>query len=359
MKLSESRWMKGVAIASLTLAVATGLSGCNPAQSEVAEQVITPVKLVTVPAVYEQSTDNFLARIEATERAQLAFQVAGELSSETVRMGEKVQRGEVIARIDSTDYQLAVDAAQARYDLAKAQFNRDEQLFDKKLISADAFDQSSSNLDSSLANLEKAQTDLGHTRLIAPFDGLVSQTFAKQYQLVANNQVVVHLINNAKMDVSFTMPIDYVKHVGVSDLQSKQFWVRMDNFSSVVIPAQFKEMSTQPNVDTNTFSATVTIERPEAVNLLAGMTGQVLVENSDGSKPFSLPNSAWVSKTDSTGEVWLFDAQSHQVSKVSVQLNTNGDVIGGVSQGDMIVSAGVENLVEGQTVKVWRREGGI
>lgn len=343
------------AIAALSIS----LSGCNNANSEIIDPVITPVKLVTVPQLGQQTVDSFLAKVDATDRAQLSFQVGGVIESATVRMGEQVVKGQLIAQLDPTDYQLAVDAKQAQFDLAKTQYQRAKQLFDKKLISADNYDQNETRFKATFASLEQAKTDLAHTALVAPFDGMVSYTFAKQFQLVGAKQPVINLINIDQMDVAFTLPVSYVKSVGISALKQKRMWITMDNHSQQRIEASFKQISTQPDLDTNSYEASVTIQRPKAMNLLTGMSGQVHIQSAIRHDAFALPNAAWLSKVNTEGELWRFNPESQQVNRISVQFDNNNAVVAGLEKGDLIVVAGVEKLIEGQIVKAWQKEGGI
>lgn len=341
------------------IALSFFMVGCNQANSEPQKNIIKPVKLITVPDLSSQHTDNFLAKIGATERAELSFQVAGEIESVPVRMGEIVEKGQVLAQLDPTDYQIALDAKQAQFDLAKTRFDRAEKLYRKKLISTDSFDQTETSYQAALVSLEQAKTDLSYTTISAPFDGVVSLDFSKAHELVAPKQVVLNLINNVKMDVTFSIPVKYVEKNGLSAIKKTQLFVRMDSHLTHLIPANFKEISTQADQDTNSYTAVVSITKPEGINLLSGMTGQVQVVNSERSSGFKIMDSAWITKTSDKGTLWLFDSESKQVEKTQVMLDDEGYVLDGLKQGDLIVVAGVSDISEGQQVKVWQREGGI
>lgn len=115
----------------LPVLAAIGLSGCNQAQSEINEPVIKPVKVVEVPELNFAPVNSYLAQVDATDRAQLSFQVAGQISSIDVKMGEAITKGEILATLDPTDYQVALDARQAEFDLAESQLKRAKQLFRK------------------------------------------------------------------------------------------------------------------------------------------------------------------------------------------------------------------------------------
>ncbi|ANQ58384.1 efflux transporter periplasmic adaptor subunit [Vibrio parahaemolyticus] len=345
--------------AVVTLSLSTLLTGCNKAISEPAEPLIKPVKLLAVKDLTVDDSDAFLARIDATHRAQLSFQVGGEVEKLQVRMGQGVEKGEVLATLDPKDLQLALDAAQAQYALAKTQWERAKSLYSKKLISTDSYDQKETQYKAALASFEQAKTDLSYTKIQAPFDGVVSYTYVKPYQVVGEKQEILNLIDNTTLDVSFTLPVSYAESVSLSALKNAEMWVTMDSEPSKRIPGKFKEISTQPNIDTNSYEAIVTITRPTDRNLLTGMTGQVHIAKQNKSNAMTLPTSAWVNKQESQGEVWVMDSSTQQVNKVTLSLNESGAIESGLDNNDYVVIAGVERLVEGQVVKAWIREEGI
>ncbi|EPO0038746.1 efflux RND transporter periplasmic adaptor subunit [Vibrio harveyi] len=345
--------------AAVALSLATMLTGCNKAVSEPSEPLIKPVKLLAVNDLTVADSDAFLARIDATYRAQLSFQVGGEIEKLIVRMGEEVKQGDVLATLDPKDLQLALDASQAQYSLAKTQWERSKSLYNKKLISTDSYDQRETQYKAALANLEQAKTDLSYTEIHAPFDGVVSYTYVKPYQVVAAKQEILNLIDNTTLDVSFTLPVTYAEAVSLNTLKDAEMWVTMDSEPNNRIQGTFKEISTQPNADTNSYEAIVTITRPSDRNLLTGMTGQVHIAKQNVSDAVMLPSAAWVSKSETQGEVWVMDSETQQVNKVTLSLNESGGVESGLDKNDYVVIAGVERLVEGQVVKAWVREEGI
>lgn len=229
----------------------------------------------------------------------------------------------------------------------------------KKLISTDSYDQKETQYKAALASFEQAKTDLSYTKIQAPFDGVVSYTYVKPYQVVGEKQEILNLIDNTTLDVSFTLPVSYAESVSLSALKNAEMWVTMDSEPSKRIPGKFKEISTQPNIDTNSYEAIVTITRPTDRNLLTGMTGQVHIAKQNKSNAMMLPTSAWVNKQENQGEVWVMDSSTQQVNKVTLSLNESGAIESGLDNNDYVVIAGVERLVEGQVVKAWIREEGI
>lgn len=339
--------------------IALTIVGCNKANSEISEPVVKPVKLVEVPNLEKNHYDSFIATIDATDRAALSFQVAGEVESIAVRMGSVVQKGDVLAKLDQTDYQLAFDARLAEYNLAKTAFERASRLHDKNLISVDTYDQSETQYKAAKASLEQARTDLSYTQIVAPFDGVVSITFAKEHQVVGANQHVLNLINNSVLDVVLTIPVSYAENYGLSHIAGSEFHVVMDSHKDVWMPASYKEISTKPDPDINSYQASLTFERPADLNLLPGMTGQVKLKSDKRSEMVNLAPEAWVSKSSQQGQLFRFDEETQTIALVDVELDASGNIVSGLFSGDLIVQAGVEKLVSGQQVKAWTKEGGI
>lgn len=347
-----------IAVALLTILMLS-TTGCSPANSEQQINIIKPVKLYEVPHIDSNSYDAFLAEVDAGSRAQLSFKVAGVIEKLQVRDGQKVKKGEVLVSLDPTDYQLAVDARQTQYDLVKTRFSRSKKLHDKKLLSTDTFEQSETAFKAASANLKEAKVDLQDSKLKAPFDGLVSLSFVKEHQFVAAKTAILNIINNDKLDINISLPVPYVDALGVNVLKDKKFMVVFDFHSAMMYPAQFKEISTEADPATNTYKATVTIDRPSGSNLLTGMTGQVLIANTLKSNPLLLPEGAWISKQAAQGRLWRYNKENKTVTAIDVTINKLGAVVDGLSEGDLIVTAGAKDLKQDQSVQAWKREAGI
>ncbi len=322
-------------------------------------EVIKPVKLFIVKDHLFASHDSFLAEVDAANRAQLSFPVGGEIQDLTVKMGQSVKKGQVLASLDPTDIKLGLDQAQAQFALATTHWNRARQLFTKKLISEDEYDRARTTFTAAQASHEQAKTELSNSKLIAPFDGTVATIFVKPHQVVDGKEAILNLIDNTHLDVSFTLPISYVERVGITNFVEQPMWVTIDSDPTFAIDGTIKELSTQPNSDTNSYPATLKVTRPLHRNILAGMTAQVHVANENMRQNISLPNSAWVSRNADQGTLWLMDPITNRAFKKTVQLNAQGQVVDGLYEDDLVIVAGIETLSEGLVVKQWLREEGI
>lgn len=335
------------------------LSACDIANSEPNQTVVKPVKLYQVPNIEALGYDSFLAKFDAAERSQLSFQVPGVLKELHALEGTQVKKGQLLAALDPTDYELYFEASKAQYDLAKINYQRDKQLAEKNLISTNSLDTTETAFKAADAALEQARADLGYTKIYAPFDGVISLKFIEKSEFVHAKQAVLNILNNDKIKVTFSLPIPYIKKAGIPELKEMVFSVAIDSYPNLSLTANLTEMSTKPDRSTNSYLATAEIDHTKNINVLSGMSGHVLAPSPDSTNALYLPSDAILSQADGTKMVWRFNPKTQRVESQKVTINEFGAITHGVNSGDLIVTAGAEELAEGQFVRAWTREGGI
>lgn len=181
----------GIALASVFL------TGC-PKRNEFAEP---PPPAVSVESVEPQSVtvyDSMPGQTAAVNRVEVVARVQGFLESKEFDAGAQVSKGQVLFKIDPSEYQANYEAAKGKLssanagrDLAETTFKRNKELFATQAISelemlqseAD-LDLSKGNVEQAKASLERAQLDLGYTEIKSPIDGQVSREFISEGNLV-------------------------------------------------------------------------------------------------------------------------------------------------------------------------------
>lgn len=362
---------------SLVLALSlSGLIGCDsaPAQQQ-AQEVVQPVKLHTVGSLAAQRFREFPAVLEAAQVAQLAFRVGGEIDAFPIKPGTAVQQGELIAKLDPTDYQLVLDQAQARFELAQAQFTRTESLVDQGVISRQQFDETKANLEVARANLETAKANVRYTELRAPFSGTIAHVFVERYETVQPQRPIATLQMDDAIDISIRVPEQLFARVQRQLDYQPEIIFAAD--PEQTYRAQLKEWDTTADPATNTYEVVFTMPTPAEFNVLPGMSATVRVDSfaveSQATQGILIPTGAVFSNTtspvDSAQRVWVFEATQgengttgtvHQRKvKVGRVTDTSIEVIEGLTAGEQIVVAGVHALEEGQQVRPWTKERGL
>ncbi|MDX1705267.1 efflux RND transporter periplasmic adaptor subunit [Pseudidiomarina sp.] len=362
--------MKTLVSYMLFLGGLTALTACSDAAStDTGRDTVQPVKLYQVQANDSARLRSFPAVVEAAEVAQLAFRVGGEIAEFPARPGDQVKQGQLIARLDPTDYQLLVNQAEAQYNLAEAQFQRTKNLVANEVISPQQFDEVRANMEISKARLDTARANLGYTELRAPFAGTVAHMFVEQHETVQPQRPIVTLQLDDAIDVSIRVPENLFAQV------QRQIGYQPD----VIFPAapgqQFKatlkEWDAMADPVSNTFKVVFTLPKPPAVNLLPGMSAAVLVDThavmTAPDTTLLIPASAVFAPAeqpaDAGFQVWLYQPDTGTVTRRAVVIgditSAGIEIIEGLAIGDQVVVAGVYQLNEGQPVRPWVKEPGL
>lgn len=346
----------------LSLAASLSLYGVAKGERDVPEsslqQVATPVKVLALRGSTADEVPGFPGRVEAGDSALLAFRVGGQIRDLKVRMSDSVEQGAVLAELDPTDYQLNVDARQAEFDLALLEAERASTLFTQKLISEDQYDTAQTVLATSRAKLQQAREQLSFCKLTAPFAGSIAFTYAMPSEVVGPQQPILTLQDTSTLDIHFNLPPRYQPLLEAEDRAA--FTVTFELLPGVPLEARSKEVSMQPDPDTNSYPMTLSVEAPANFSARPGMPVSVRLHHP------SLLRSRWVLPWEAlfdvsaeTAHVWRIDPSSMTVHKTAIELGEGGVLLSGLKPGDRIVAAGVDRLGEGQRVRPWVREGGL
>jgi len=140
-----------------------------------------PVNSVVYPLVPSEIHDkiNLPGSIEAWTQLELMAKVSGTVTEVLVTEGDEVKVGDVLTRIEDNDYRIAEQRAQAAYDLAKSDYERDKKVFAKKVIPAAQLEASKTRMATAKADLDNARLQLSRCTMTAPIDGVVRRLDAE------------------------------------------------------------------------------------------------------------------------------------------------------------------------------------
>lgn len=215
----------GLIVAALALIVGRGLAQRRaqaPAPSTPAAQTQLELAPGDIAVAREADLAQGLAisgSLKAVDTAWLKARVAGELQGLTVREGDRVQAGQVLARIDPTEAQARLrqaqdqaEAAKAQIEIARRQWDNNKALVDQGFISKTALDTSWNNFtvaqsshQAALAAVDVARKTLDDTVLRAPISGLVSQRLAQPGERVAVDARVIEIVDLRRLEVEATL----------------------------------------------------------------------------------------------------------------------------------------------------------
>lgn len=355
-------------VAALVTLLAVALSACQ--RSAPAPDERRPVRAVVVAAHSTPALAEFAGEVKPRVETRAGFQVAGRITQRMVDVGQTVKTGQPLATLDAQDYRLAADAANAA--LTAAQVDRDQQRADYKrfeelqargFISQADLDRRRAALDAAEAKHRQADASAhvsgnqtGYAVLRAPHDAVVVGIDAEPGQVVTAGQSVVRLARTGAMgsdgekEVLIGIPEQQLVLLKATRDVQVRLWA-----GGAPLAGKVREISPVADAATRTFPARITlIDPPPEVAL--GMTATVAFTLPAGqSAAVTVPLQALQAEAGRT-HVWLYDAASQSVQRRAVRIDNvagNDVVIGhGLRAGDVVVTAGVHQLRDGQPVKL-------
>lgn len=354
------------------IAMITILNACGGDKDEVKADVIRPAKMMFVGDPLSGAQRVYPAEVEAGDRSEQAFRVSGELVSLPAKAGLNVKQGDLLAQLDPADFKLRLDEQQARYDLAKVQFDRTDTLVKQQLIPKSDFDKAKSNLLSAQADLKLAKANLSYTELRAPFDGRVSKVNVKNHESIRQHEVVLVMQTVDNIDITFNLSENVLSKIKKGEGKKTRPKVIFDTYPDKTYIASVKEFDSEADPQTRSYKVTLIMPSPTEFIALPGMSANVhldfskLVDTSNAQlvvpveAVFSPENENVKSKVY---KVWKVDKETMQATGTQVsigQINQqNIEIKSGLNSGDQIITAGVNFIKEGQKVKPWVKESGL
>jgi membrane fusion protein, multidrug efflux system len=302
-----------------------------------------------------------VGEVKSRYESNQGFRISGKIVERKVEVGATVKKGQVLARLDAVDANLNVDsaladvrAAEASYELAKAEVERQRKLVEKKFISQSALDLKEADLKTTAAKVEQAKARAAttgnqsrYTTLVADRDGVVTQIHAEPGQVVQAGEIVAQIADTKQKEVLVSVPESRMKTIKVGDKVGVKLWADREK----TYPGAVREIAPAANSATRTFDLRISIlDADEAVRL--GMTAGVkFAEDTD--KVIVVPMNA-LTQINGKNVVWVIDQQgiaNPREVTTGAYSETGVVVSNGLAQGEMIAIAGVHTLTKGQKVQ--------
>jgi len=333
---------------TLLLASSFLLAACEkPVETFVAAS--RPVKTIVVGGDITGDTRTFPAEVDAIQKADISFRVSGKIQKIFVKEGDEVKKGQVLAELDPTDFEITLKDRKASYSTAKANFDRAVELVEKGAISKVEHDNLRAQFHTAKANLQSAKQDLIYTKLKANFDGQIAKRYVENFEEVILSKKIFALEDVSSLKIIIDVPENIM--IAVDKSRDRALYAKFDSIKNKQFPLTFREAATKADPSTKTFKVTMQMTASEKFNILPGMTGTVYAEvfasESHSDTPITLPVSAVISNSEKQATVWIVDEKTMTVNPKNVTAGMmTGDSmrVDGLNLGDRVVIAGASFL---------------
>lgn len=349
-------------IALAAIAPSLSLAACQR-EAESAPPAARPVRTITVEKNKAGVPISFTGRIEAEDEVALAFRISGRLLENSGKVGDRVQPGQVIARLESQNElntlrqaKAGLAAAQGQLTQARNHFERQETLFGQGWTTRANFDQATqaqqtaqSQVDAAEAQLKTAHDLVSFTELKADAPGVITAVGPSAGEVVQAGQMIVRLARQDGRDAVFDIPAQVIR----SAPSDPQITVSLADDSTVTAHGRVREVAAQANAATRTFEVKVGLtDPPPAMRLGATVIGHF---ETDAVPIIEIPATA-LTRANQHPAVWIVDPSSRTVSirNVDVLRFEQARVVlsQGLDTGEIVVTAGVQALHPGQKIRL-------
>ena len=346
--------LKKISLLALSMAF---LQGCQEPPAAV-EQKALAVSTLTVSDPVESQYRIFNGQVEAAENTPLAFRVEGELKRVLVNTGQVVKKGQLLAELDASKFEQKQRDASVQFTLASKQLARGRELYAQKMISKAEFDELTANQRLTKVALDSANARLGYTRLVAPFDGMISTSPKESFEAVSPGEVVLSLYQNNKIYIN--IPVSDNVITMVNPAQKRTDYQPMAKFGTdkQAFPVRYFKHTSELEPQTQTYR--VWFEMPQQTPaILPGTSVALSVNMAEAGlstlQGYQLPMIA-LQAGQEKGQFYVWKQQEGVAHKVEVgieQVNNQGAIVSsGVELGDVLITSSLRKLREGMPTSV-------
>ncbi|MDE1157577.1 MAG: efflux RND transporter periplasmic adaptor subunit [Neorhizobium sp.] len=349
----------GLAVTALVVALAS----CSDEKKAEAPEVVRPVKVAEIGPPDAGRKLVYSGSVKARTEMNLGFRVSGKITERLVDVGDRVTAGQVLAKIDETDYRLSLDSAKANLASAQKQaeiagiaLNRAQTLREKNVSSQADLDQATLSRDQAISSrqsaeaaLDQAKNQVAYTELKADRPGIVTAVSADVGQVVASGSAVLTVAADGSKEVLIAVPEIDVAQFKPGKAVTARFW----SSDNVMLDGKVREVAGSADAQSRTFAVRVSL--PDDPRVLLGMTATVIASLDNSSPAYSVPLAALAKKGEQP-IVWVVDRAKGTVSSRPVTVADFSDegvrISKGLATGDIVVSAGTQFMKEDMKVRL-------
>lgn len=314
--------------------------------------LIRPVKTGRVEMSVPMERTSLSGTVSAGMEAHPSFRRTGVIKSIYVREGEHVEKGQLLAELDTRDIEEASEAAKSKYEQVAAEVGRVEELYKRKSVAKNEYEKAISGLQTVTSLYETTQNQLADSKLYAPISGTVQTVSYAPNMTVTPVSGVVSIINTNELQIE--------GYISSSLFVKRDRFVRMVAYSAIMkdsIPLDISYISPKAN-NSQLYKVRFDLASEYSRRLAPGMVVEISLyyRTASDADVMTVPMSS-VFSHEGQPSVWCVDTATMTVGRKEVAtagLSEDGNVVvtGGLAGDEILVTAGVSMLREGDKVRL-------
>lgn len=326
-------------------------SGC--ARTEKA-QPAPPVKVTVQPVSFSHAEGgrSFSGTVEASKNSTVSFSVPGTITDIYVEEGQRVAKGQLLARVKNGSYVNASNIADAELAEARDAYARLKKLHDADALPEIKWVEVQNKLKQAENAAEMSKRTVSDATLHSPVSGVVSHKFANVGQTVVPAEPVFEILTVNDIMIAVSVPESEIGTVA----EGQSATVRFNSLGIDSLTGKVTRKSVVADPLTRAYTVKITIPTADG-RILPGMVGEVLLSDA-GNKTDSvadvvLPSQAVLLGSDNRTFVWLVeDGKATRRFVKADELSAGGIVVtDGLAEGDSVIVAGMQKVGTGTPVR--------
>ena len=340
--------MKIQRVASLAILLTASLfAGCREKIESPVSENLPPaaVRVQTVENKPRVATEDVVGTVRAKLHSVIEAKISGRIEKMLVVPGQNVKTGELLVQLDAREVQAQLDQALAVRQQAESDLKRATDLIQQKILSQSEYDNAQSKFRVADAAATEAEALLGYTKVIAPFDGVITRKYADVGDLASPGKPLLEMEDARDLRLEADVPEAVIGHLALGD----KLGVRVSGVTNE-LDGVISEIA--PSADPNSRTFLVKLDLPPTPGLRAGQFGRAAMPVGETSA-LRAPASAVVQR----GQMELVfvvvnDHAQLRIVKTGKHIGDEVELVSGVDAGEQVVVDGAGNLVDGQPLTI-------
>ncbi len=291
---------------------------------------------------------NLPGSIEPWTRLRLMSKIGGTITEVLLREGDRVKKGDVLARIEATDYKIALDRAEAAYRLAKSEYLRDKSIYEKGVIPTSALEAKKTTMQTARADYENAKLLYSRTTVTSPMDGIIRRMDAKIGLQLSPGDPIAEILEIDRVKGVVGIPESDVTAVR----RLNKINITVQALENRKISAKVHFLSPSPETIARLYNLELEIDNRDA-EILPGMFIRADIVKKTVFGAIAVPFYSVISRNN---EQFVYIEEDGIAKKHNVQLGIMEKwmvrITEGLKPGDRLIVEGHRDVEDGQKIKV-------
>ena len=297
---------------------------------------------------------NFQGSLDTDQNVVIYPELPGLLKNIYVKQGDKVKKGQIIAKISDNGLTDQLEQLKLQRNLAKTTFERQKKLWDQKIGSEIQYLQAETNFKSLEKKISQMRDQEGKTRILAPFDGTIDDVIADiGSNLAPGLTPIFRIINIEQMKVSAEIPEIHIPYIK----QNKNVKIYVPILDKQIL-GKISSVGNFINPNNRSFSIEIKLLN-KSNELKPNMTVSLEINDYQNKRAILIPSKDILE--DEEGNFYVYKLvidsnENYKSNKVMIQkgksYNNMTEIKSGLKENDLIINDGLRQVEDGQTVKV-------